>query len=501
MQKKTTTTALVILLIISAACSFGQSGPPGVGPTALILVMDTSWPCDRFAPEFRTLARQATGTLAPGDYLEILSARPSHPRVELAHTVRNADAAEAKAIDHTLESIRARFLTQASVANALETAFARLTEVSSKRDIGRVVVIVLSDGQLGRHQIPRMLTTADRFNKNGWSLYITGTRDTTRDLLVAANKGAFTWSSISEANPALWLDRKVDVPASRVSEGSKAAAVTTPAPPASGPQELSSVRAEPKEPALGPRRTHTPKEHSYSITTRIDAITSVGPLSEVPAGEKAELPAPVVLEPNQPTEAAAVAPPTVVSPQPPTDPQQPRWARLRGAIGRYWWLLPWAAVFTGLAFVVSRSIAQARRWDAKRQGHLAKGPSSDPGRLVVRYGEQSYQLGPLKQFRSAHIGPGAANTIRTPDTTPGERHVTIYRRGDNIILRNLAPAPILVNSLEVKPGGRRRLVIPSVIQLNNKTKLNLELVRPDPRSARPERSGDHERQVEPQLAG
>jgi hypothetical protein len=474
--------AAITLVIVSTAIgasSFGQS--PAVGPTALTLIVDSSWSCDRFSAEFRTLARQATRTLEPGDHLEILSARPSHPRIELAHTIRKGDAAEAKMIDTALERIHAQFLSQASVANALETAFTRLQMICSKRHFERVVVIVLTDGRLDRHQIPRILAIADRFDKNRWSLYVTGTRDTARDILVAAHNSRFIWSSISEANPSLWLDRQADVPASRTDEAPKTT-VVAPAPPKPEPTDIPVVRDALKKPALGPRRTQTAQEQAYSITTRIDAITSVEALAESPGDERPALPARAVVEPNQATETAAVEPPTVLPIEPPKDPEPSRWAPLKEVMRRWWWLIPIAVVFGGFAFVISRNVlGPARRWDGKAKATLKAGSRDEPGMLVATCNGHSYHLGPADSFHSANVGRGVGNTIRLADESVEDTHVRISRKGSNFVLKNISKTPVSVGVDQVRPGGKHRFVIPADIRINDKTRLSLRLIRNESR--------------------
>jgi len=498
---KTNVILIAIVLIAGGAYSSGQSPPPGQAPTALTIIVDTSWSCDRYETTFRSLARQAAATLRPGDYLEILAARPNSPAIKLATTIKTGSAEEIKSIDGVLATIHAQFLSTASIANALEVAFARLNEVSSKRGIAGVTAIVFTRCEISSEEAMRILALADKFNARNWSLYLTGTRNTNRDILVGANRHTLRWCSISEANPALWL-------AKNEPEGPSAKKKEEPTPELKPPEQLSvpspietrTTPDKPQDPLAGQRRVPTSQGGGLSVTTRVDAITSFGPLPGLPDNEAGAPPDGPVAEPNKPSKPVVVPP----------EPEPPRkevagsghsfWARLKGAFYTYWWLIPLAAVLGGLVIVISKDMVKAGRWDTRKKGHLASA-SRDPKRLVLRYGDYSRELGRVDRFRSIHIGPGKQNTIRTPGSTAGERHLKLYRRGSDVMLKNLATSSVLANGIEVKPKCKQRLVVPSVIQLNDKTKLNLDFVRPDAGAAQTERNGSHERQPEPQLVG
>ncbi len=91
------------------------------------------------------------------------------------------------------------------------------------------------------------------------------------------------------------------------------------------------------------------------------------------------------------------------------------------------------------------------------------------------------------------------NIIRLMDDSVKDHHLRIYRRGDRLMAQNLANSPIKVNSTEVKPRGRCRVSLPATIQLNDKVKLNLEVLRPKV-SRRTNGSASHEQSTEEALA-
>jgi len=490
---KTKALLITILSIVAGGSSNGELPSASPPPDALVIVIDTSWSCDRYMGDFLTLSRQAALTLRPRDYLEIIAAQPGSPRIKLAQTVKTGSAEEIKSIDAALATVRAQFLSTASRASALEVAFERLNNICSKKGITIASAILFTDCQMDNEEAKRLLTLADRFKEKGWSLYLTCDRKTAnRDILLGVNKGKLACSIIAETNPAIWLEKKAE----GLTAKTKDEKALEPKPP-----------EQPSVPPPGESRQdhitgqpQTPLTPGYRITTQIDSTVSFPP-TQLPGSEVGGPPQGPALEANEPPGPVAEQPAVEQPPERVEVPQRSFWARLKGAFYSYWWLIPTAAVLTGLALLISQSIGQAHKWDTRVKGHLAASASSDPGMLVMRCGDQYYQLGPLDRFRSAHIGPGSKNTIRTPDITTGDRLLKLYRHRQDVMVKNLGAASIIANGIEVKPGRKHRLVVPSVIQVNEKTKLNLELVRHNTSPAQIGRSSDHEREAEPQPVG
>ena len=97
---------------------------------------------------------------------------------------------------------------------------------------------------------------------------------------------------------------------------------------------------------------------------------------------------------------------------------------------------------------------------------------------MARLNGQTYSLGRADRINSIHIGSGPKNTIKIPDKSISDRHVQLYRKGNDFMLRNVGASDIAVNGIPVKPKVKHRLVVPSVIKFNDKTKLDLALFRP-----------------------
>ena len=146
----------------------------------------------------------------------------------------------------------------------------------------------------------------------------------------------------------------------------------------------------------------------------------------------------------------------------------------------FWWmLLPAAGLLVLLGLTFSKAIRNVKRWQARVSSHLRKIPNQNTGILVAELNGQSYRLGQPDRLKSIHIGSGPENTIRVPDRLIQAHHVTIYAKGHDLILQNVSKSPVSVNDSEVKPGGKYRLVFPSIIRLNDNVKITLRLIRQD----------------------
>jgi hypothetical protein len=201
---KTPIVTILFPIVTMATAVWAQAAGPGV--TALTIIADSSWSCEAEIGDIRALTRQPILRLGPGDYLEIISARAGKPRIQLAQTIKTGDAQEMKNIDAAIGKLRSYFLSDASLPNALDMAVRRLNDACSRRQIDHVVIIIFTDGRVSDSHARQILQLWEKTNAKGWSLYLTGTKDTNRILLVAASKG-LNWSLLSEASPELWLRR------------------------------------------------------------------------------------------------------------------------------------------------------------------------------------------------------------------------------------------------------------------------------------------------------
>jgi hypothetical protein len=465
--------------------------------------------------EIRTLTRQAVGCLGIGESVEILSAHPNRPRIRLAQTARYGTLSQTSTIARALAEIRDGFLTDAQVSNALKMALDRLDNTFSKQHYTKAVVIVLSDGHLNNGDVGRFLQHAEQFKKRGWPLYITGDRDTNKNLLIAANKGQINWSSISEANPAMWLQQARE---SSILEKEQAKAgqqakqknettrieKSTPGPTADASKRetdaLSLGYREPQRTGGGPLRgasKSSPDDIKARVRTELDVTVSGGqshrgsadvnlPTTPVAKETTSTVPA----EPNSQTEPVALR----KSPEKEALPHSKLsiWARTKRFIGRIWpWLLAACLVpCAALGYLIVGGHRQARIWAIKRKTGL-KDKRPDDGMVIAKSNDRTYHLGTKSRLPVIHIGSGVNNTIRTPEKGISDRHLRIYRQGSNLMIQNIGATPVTVSGRQLTPKVKQRLMLPAIIELTKNTKLSLSLLHPKD-TVTPERSKDHE---------
>lgn len=484
---KTRAAFIAIALLIAGARSLAQSPPVDRGSTALIIVGDTSWSCDRFGGDFRTLGRQAINALQPGDYLEIIAARPSRCTIALAHTVKKADAAEVKALCDALSRIEAGFLSDADVAIALETTVTRLGELCEEKRIARVATIVLSDGQMNSTQARRLLTVADRYKEQGWSLYMTGARSSTsKDILLGANRGRLTYSLISEANPGLWLARTGTTPTPSPEDGGQ----TGQQPPeqSTAPSRTESAEIQDKLQVPSPAQRWV-EILGYNISTWIETVVGPPPRSSNASTSSTSGGTGLVTPPIE--KGGSVAPNTPEDTNRPPDkvksgadnieemdsePKPSFWARVKCLFGHIW---PWlvggicAVPVAVMAYMFTRDSRRAGQIRQRLQSCLKKKRSGDDGVLEAAINGQTRRLGRLSRLRPVYVGSGVKNSLRITEKGISDRHLCLYRKVGKLMLENLHTKPITIGGLSVEPRAKRAVVLPSTIELAENVRLRL----------------------------
>jgi len=121
-----------------------------------------------------------------------------------------------------------------------------------------------------------------------------------------------------------------------------------------------------------------------------------------------------------------------------------------------------------VAFAVSR--ASARRWQAKVGARLrtAAKPAKAQEVVLAQVDGRTYRLGQLDQIRRIHVGAAPGNTIQVSGATIAPRHLRLCGGKGCLFLRNLADTPVVVDGIEVRPRGRRRLLLPTQVKLTEK---------------------------------
>lgn len=467
----------ILLLFFTSVCFAVQGTTPHQDQMALTIIIDTSWSCEHDISDFVSLSRQAISSyLNPGDDLEIITAHPGKPKIRGAQTIKTGKPEEIKNITTILRGIRSGFLSNASISKALEMAFERLDKTQSQKKYKHVAVIIFSDGQLSDGDAKRLLDLATKFQNRSWSLYLTGNKDTNKRLLVAANQGKLNWSLIGEANSVVWLQTQ------RAISTFDAEKETPPEPPQE--KEITSTEQATTESLEHHAAEPKKKEDKLEVRTVVDSTVSIAHPSDKTATPDTALPEDQLQEPNEPVpglieeieieqteELQEPIAPAEAEPQP------------KRALGKIllWILLPVAGLLALLGLTLYMGIRNANRWKESVNSHLKQTRRQSPGILIAKLNGQSYRLGPVDRFKAAHIGSGPNNSIRiTGDKSIKDRHLRIYRKGNGLWLKNLARSSVIANGTEIKSRCKHRLIVPAVIQLNDKAKLNLELLRQKP---------------------
>lgn len=441
-----------IVFLLLFVLAVGISSAVGAAPMAVVVIIDTSWSTEHASiDDSRSLARQVFTALRPGDYMEIVTAESGKPKLHYAQPIQANQQQELKELNSVLARISWKFLSDAKIAPALDLAYTRLEKQKRKH----ATVIIFSDGRLSDSDASEVEKMASRFKAKGWNIWLTGTKDANRKLLVAAHRGLFNFSLISEANPIEWLKR-----------------------PEPGKRE-ESENPKPNPPATQQIPLEAEMKSSMSVETSIDHKVQMERSTTI---KPAVLPLPKpVTEPNTVKAAPVVkdAPvPVVKEPaKPKVAPVTPKPQKSQRSWSWLWWTLGVLAIIaTILILLMARGIVNARSWSAAVRERLRK-TKSDKGILMARIGDRMQRLGPVTRFHAAHIGRGAGNTIRITDAGVADKHVRIFRKGADIMLQNLAGKPIKVNGIELKQK-RTRLVLPSTIELGESAKVTLELQLP-----------------------
>lgn len=489
---KTHHSLLLIALLSLPVLGQSKPDPPTSGPIALTIIIDTRSSCGNDIRDLRALCRQAITFLRPEDYLEIVSAHEGKAKIRLAQAIKTGDTREIKGITTIVNSIHTGFLSGSNVSNALDLAIRRLGVTCAKKSYDNAAIIILTDGQISDSDSKQVVSLAKRISQKGWKLYLTGSEKTNRNLLIGANEKTLTWSLISQSSLVIWLKPLIEpnepAPESIPTDQMAAPIHETPVIPLAQPSN---------EPTLEEKQPDDTKKANISVETRIDSTVSINPKIEPPSeliteqlfDLQKDIPEQIIEAPVEP-----IRPPREYLPaKKPSRPPSKIWSRLKSIIARPWfWIIAIGSILLiAIAFVLLGGLRKARRWNARISSRLRSSQTKISGILIAKVNGQTHQLGQFHRFNSAHIGRGSGNSIKIADKDLAERHLKLYKKGNNIMAQNLARSPVTVNGANIKPKQKQRLTLPSVIQLNDKIKVALSILKPsqEPVSNRSDQNG------------
>ena len=143
------------------------------------------------------------------------------------------------------------------------------------------------------------------------------------------------------------------------------------------------------------------------------------------------------------------------------------------------WLLPLVLVAAIIVAILLFNLYKAKKEASKLCSRLNT-QQKTPGTLIAKLNGQTHTLGHEDRIGTIYVGSGPNNTIKIPDKSISDRHVKIFKKRNDLMLQNIGKTPITINSTAIKPNAKQRLITPSVIEFNNKNRLNLSVIRPKP---------------------
>ncbi|MHC4166161.1 MAG: FHA domain-containing protein [Planctomycetota bacterium] len=533
-MKKKSYLSTAVALVISTNVLAAQS-PPKAGPTALSIVLDSAWTNDYEMSDYKSLSRQVIASRRPGDYLEIITGHPGKARLRVAQFIKTGDAQELKNITALLNGVNCPIFSDVNISKAVDMALRRLVKSSEENTFAHTAVIVFTDGKLNDSDVNHLLQLVGEFDKRNWSLLVTGTYATNKKLLVAANQGKFVFSLISEANPVVWLKQAVQKNSSNqpaiqrtdqeqllISKpaGPGGLAVVTERKPTTRrandkdsnpfvrsryevgevptkqsvkeqvPQSgisLTEPAQKSQPPVAGEPKSNVrmAEEKTLSIKTRIDSEVSIAPDGEpgrIKTTESENVAEPVVAETGDKTpvsvgEATPIETPSLAEEKrTPASPNEK--SGLVMALRKAWpWLIGLgSALLAVVGVVVTVALRNARKWQTGSNSLLSTNRAKTKGGLVVEVNSQKYGLGKFDCFTSADVGSGPNNAVKIPHKSVKDKHVRLFRKSEDLMIKNLARSAIIVSGSKIKPGQKHNLSLPARIRLSEDVQFTVRLV-------------------------
>lgn len=431
---------LLLLIIFLCTPTYGNRKVDQTQTLAVSLVLDVSPTMKRHASTIKAMEHQIFSGLKRLDYIELISAHHQTGALRLAQFIQTGTTEEVKSLSNIAGNIKYADWLDSDVSAAFKLAYDRLDEMSKTWNFGKHIIIILTDGNLKDREAKRIVFTASKCRQRGWVVYITGTQSSTNRyiLTTAASKGDLHWSPLDTAYPAVWI---ADI-----------------------------------------RNTLPPKDPSPDKKPSKEA-TKPNPLPEqTPPGQKIPLetktiktkdPPPTIIPQVKPKQRPEKQKGTV-KPGPDSAETKPS----KSAKSIWAWLgLLLILIVTILGVIFWKKIKEFENWLKKiRPPKIHRRKNNEV--LTARYNGRIFRLGRLARLRKIHIGSTPRNTLRIQEEeTVADRHVCIYRKRGQLMLRNLAQTPIMIEQNQIKSGHKHPLRLPVTVRLSDTVALHLDLDR------------------------
>jgi len=342
----------------------------------------------------------------------------------------------------------------------------------------RVMIILVSEGKFSYRQAEELGAFASHIWDNfQWPLLtIANVKSIPRNLLLAVNKGRIRWCELSQAIDTTFLAKCIkQARASVTNNDNEISSVKTTSESVAqdvGSELLSETL--PAEPAV-PMETNAPsplEDEAGEIipTQKVEEVMPPLPKDETDeSAEKLEefldeLPAPLAELKKQ---------------QVPAEQENDE----SSAPKRRWFSrIPLPAFVIGgillIVSVISAFIFTAWR-NAKAFQKRLLAPLADHKKptkskvLMVRANGAVHRIGNLQRLNAIHIGRGNDNTVTLNDKKVALRHVRIFRRGENLFLKNLAGTPVVIGGKELGQRKKCQLALPAIVEIADNIKIQL----------------------------
>jgi hypothetical protein len=431
--------------------SVGQISPVfGSEPKLFLSVVLDASPTttDRWETR-KALLLEAIHSLQVGDRVELVTARPGQPTIQLAETIAEPLQLQREMAARSVARIPKEWLVGADVGRAVNAAYLSLL----KRGEGyRCCLLVLSNGRIGEGSLAELRRVATALKPRGWPVCVVcDGEQANRPVLVAGTKGAFELRFIDSAALGEWIK---SVRASSATNGpvTKAGgAQETVTPPAVVPAKPPEVpRSTPASAPSAPANTG-PLNVRIVDMPRMGGDQSADRISPRAAGTKLK---------DSTASAPPAVPPQKGATQKTKNEATPRRKLPIALIGG-------GGLGIGLAglaaYILFDVLAVGKLRHSRRQSQDSV--ASAGGHLVAFVGDRREEYGNLDDIREITIGKGLGSHIFIDQPGVEDRHARIFRRRSGLWIQNTAGTVIVVGGLELPPKAKTCLVLPADIEL------------------------------------
>jgi hypothetical protein len=450
---------LIILCGIAASPSLaGVDDKPTTGEPRVFLtvVLDTS-PTgnDRWQVQ-KSLLLEAIHSLKAGDQVELVTARPGDPAVQLAVTMVEPLQAQQETAARVVSRIPKEWLASADMDRAINTAHLGLL---NRGEGYRSCLLVLSSGRIGEHGLAELRRVAAALKQRGWPVcVICDGEQANRPVLVAGSKGQFELRFTDNAALGQWIAsvRTPTPPIAAVAKEGRSAKTETPPAPAKEPTRTADSASTATEATVTKPGASATQGNRGTVDVRIVDMPPFGgpqPQPVPPQGESTKRAEPAVPVPIAPPRQQKDA--TKAKSDMPATRKLPIGIIIGGIFG---------VGLAGLTIYVLKDVVAVGRL-RRRHGLQDETVESAGRQLVAFIGDRREELGNLEDIQDLTIGKGLGSHIYIDGPGVEDRHARIFRRRKGLRVQNTAGAPIVINGLEVPPKAKVDLVLPSDIEL------------------------------------